>query len=78
VSILVLLGRLSRSHYLQRLGMWRCGLGGHPDSYREKEERPICPTTPKLSHVTEGCLKTKLQLFTESRNDTYLLLACVF
>jgi hypothetical protein len=43
-----------------------------------KEERLICPTTPKLSHVTERCLKTKLQLYTKSRNGTYILLAIVY
>jgi len=42
-----------------------------------KEERLICPTTPKLSHLTERCLKTKLQIYTAPRNDTYLLLAVV-
>ena len=42
-----------------------------------KEERLICPTTPKLSHVTERCLKTKLRNLHTARNDTYLLLAGV-
>jgi len=42
-----------------------------------KEERLVCPTTPKRSHVTERCLKTKLQIYTTPRNGTYLLLAAV-
>ena len=33
-----------------------------------KEERLICPTTPKLSTVTERCLKTKLRITTTPRN----------
>ena len=37
-----------------------------------KEERLICPTVPKLSTVTERCLKTKLQIYTAPRNGTYL------
>ena len=40
-----------------------------------KEERLICPTTPKLSHNTERCLKTKQQLYTKPRNGTYILCA---
>ena len=39
-----------------------------------KEERLICPTTPKLSTVTERCLKPKLQIYTAPRNGTYILL----
>ncbi len=42
-----------------------------------KEERLICPTTPKLSHVTELCLKTKLQIYTSPRNGTCILLCTV-
>ena len=42
-----------------------------------KEVRLICPTTPKLSHETERCLKTKLRIFTSPRNVTYILLAAV-
>jgi hypothetical protein len=42
-----------------------------------KEERLICPTTPKLSHVTERCLETKLQIYAAPRNGTYILLAVV-
>ena len=42
-----------------------------------KEERLICPTTPKLSTVTERCLKTKLQIYTEPRHVTYTLLCTV-
>jgi|JI8StandDraft_1071087.scaffolds.fasta_scaffold49046_2 hypothetical protein len=42
-----------------------------------KEERLICPTTPKLSHETERCLKTKLRNYTSPRNGTYILLAVV-
>ncbi len=42
-----------------------------------KEVRLICPTTPKLSHVTERCLKTKLLISTSPRNVTYTLLAAV-
>ena len=33
-----------------------------------KEERLICPTTPKLSTVTERCLKPKLRITTTPRN----------
>jgi hypothetical protein len=39
-----------------------------------KEVRLICPTAPKLSHETERCLKTKLQIYTVPRNGTYILL----
>jgi hypothetical protein len=38
-----------------------------------KEEQLICPTTPKLSTVTERCLKTKLQIYTAPRNGTYIV-----
>jgi len=48
------------------------GIGG-----QMKEVRLICPTTPKLSHETERCLKPKLQLYTEPRNVTYILLCTV-
>lgn len=48
------------------------GIGG-----QMKEERLICPTTPKLSHVTELCLKTKLQINTKPRNGTCILLCTV-
>jgi hypothetical protein len=40
-----------------------------------KEERLICPTAPKLSTVTERCLKTKLHIYTSPRNGTYLFCA---
>ena len=40
-----------------------------------KEVRLICPTTPKLSHETERCLKTKLRIYSSPRNGTYILLA---
>jgi hypothetical protein len=40
-----------------------------------KEERLICATAPELSHVTEHCLKAKLQIYTAPRNRTYTLLA---
>jgi len=46
------------------------GIGG-----QMKEERLICPTTPKLSHETARCLKPKLRIFTTPRNVTYILLA---
>lgn len=39
-----------------------------------KEERLICPTTPKLSTVIERCLKPKLQIYTTPRNGTYIVL----
>jgi hypothetical protein len=39
--------------------MCRFGHGG-----QMKEERLICQTTPKLSAVTQSCLKTKLQIYT--------------
>lgn len=42
-----------------------------------KEERLICPTTPKMSTVTERCLKTKLQIYTSPRNGTCILLCHV-
>ncbi len=48
------------------------GIGG-----QMKEARLICPTTPKLSHVTERCLKTKLRIYTTPRNGTCILLAVV-
>jgi hypothetical protein len=48
------------------------GIGG-----QIKEVRLICPTTPKLSHETERCLKPKLLIFTSPRNVTYILLAAV-
>src|SRR5688572_7587665 len=47
------------------LRVWRANEGG----------TTICPTTPKLSHVTERCLKTKLQISASPRNGTYILLA---
>lgn len=46
------------------------GIGG-----QMKEARLICPTTPKLSHDTERCLKPKLRISTSPRNVTYTLLA---
>jgi hypothetical protein len=48
------------------------GIGG-----QIKEVRLICPTTPKLSHETERCLKTKLRISTSPRNGTYILLPAV-
>ena len=42
-----------------------------------KEERLICPTTPKLSHVTERCFETKLQIYITPRNGTYIVLCTV-
>ena len=42
-----------------------------------KEERLICPTTPKVSTVTERYLKTKLRIYTAPRNVTYTLLCTV-
>jgi hypothetical protein len=42
-----------------------------------KEERLICPTTPKLSDMTERWLEAKLQIYNAPRNGTYILLAAV-
>jgi hypothetical protein len=49
------------------LRVWRANEGGTTD----------LPDYSETVHVTERCLKTKLQLYTTPRNGTYILLLAV-